>query len=375
MKRLLILLFVLFAAALFAEDDSGTKSAAQEKPQVEVVFVLDSTGSMGGLIEGAKQKIWAIATEIIQLTPTPEVRMGLLTYRDKGDDYVTKMFDITDDIDAIYGHLLTINAAGGGDGPESVNQALDEAVNKMEWSPKERNVYRVIFLVWDFPPHMDYQDDVKYPETCRKALEKRIIINTIQCGDERTCTPIWKEIAQKSEGEFVQMSQTGNVVAIETPFDKEIITENERLNGTVIIYGTARQRGAVMNKLEAASRASSSIQADRAVFNNIRGVGQAIQGRGDLLNDIIGDKELLDKVEELPEELQKMTVEEREKYVKEKQAERAEINTRIVELSKKRAEWLKTEGEKKRLEASADAPSFDKNVSEMLQRQWKAAAK
>jgi len=199
MKRLLILSVVLLVAVV-SVNDSNAQSEPSEKPQVEVVFVLDSTGSMGGLIEGAKQKIWDIASEIILQKPTPEVRMGLLTYRDRGDEYVTKMFDITDDLDAIYGHLQTIQAGGGGDTPESVNQALDEAVSKMEWSPKEREVYRVIFLVGDAPPHMDYQDDVKYPETCQKAAEKGIIINTIQCGNIPSCTPIWMEIAQKSKG-------------------------------------------------------------------------------------------------------------------------------------------------------------------------------
>ena len=52
------------------------------KPRVEVVFVLDSTGSMGGLIEGAKQKIWAIANGIVAQKPTPDVRFGLISYRD-----------------------------------------------------------------------------------------------------------------------------------------------------------------------------------------------------------------------------------------------------------------------------------------------------
>ena len=101
---------------------------AAGKPRVEVAFVLDSTGSMGGLIEGAKQKIWSIANSIIAQKPTPEVRIGLLTYRDRGDEYVTKRFDLTDDIDAVFRNLQSFAADGGGDDPESVNQALHEAV-------------------------------------------------------------------------------------------------------------------------------------------------------------------------------------------------------------------------------------------------------
>src|SRR4051794_27017765 len=89
-----------------------------EKPRVEVVFCLDTTGSMGGLIEGAKQKIWSIANQIAGGKPTPDVKVGLVAYRDKGDEYVTKVFDLSDDLDAIHGHLKTFSAGGGGDAPE-----------------------------------------------------------------------------------------------------------------------------------------------------------------------------------------------------------------------------------------------------------------
>ena len=371
MKRLFFPPLILTAIVALALEEPHSNPVAniqtQEKPQVEVVFVLDSTGSMGALIEGAKQKIWAIANEIIQQKPTPEVRMGLVTYRDKGDEYITKVFDITDDIDAIYGYLQSITAGGGGDVPESVNQALDEAVNKMEWSTKEREVYRVIFLVGDAPPHMDYQDDVKYPDTCKTAVEKHIIINTIQCGNEPSCTPIWRDIAVKSEGEFVQVAQTGNVVAVPTPFDKEIAAETAKLNATIIVYGSTRQQVEITSKLATSSTMSSSAQADRSVFNNFAS-GRAVQGRGDLLYDVVGDSSLLEKSAELPELLQNMSVDEREKYIKEKQQERDEINKTIGELSAKRAEWLVTEGKKQRLNASTGL-SFDESVAEMIQRQ------
>src|SRR5262245_22352391 len=87
------------------------------KPRVEVVFCLDTTGSMGGLIEGAKAKIWSICNQIAGGKPTPDLKVGLVAYRDKGDEYVTKVFDLSDDLDAIHGHLKTFKAAGGGDIP------------------------------------------------------------------------------------------------------------------------------------------------------------------------------------------------------------------------------------------------------------------
>ena len=87
----------------------------QEHPVIDVVFVLDTTGSMGGLIEGAKQKIWTIANEIAQTQPTPKIRMGLVGYRDRGDDYVTQETMLTEDLDEVYSALMEFEARGGGD--------------------------------------------------------------------------------------------------------------------------------------------------------------------------------------------------------------------------------------------------------------------
>src|SRR5262249_42420941 len=150
---------------------ADSKPAAQKPPKIEVVFCLDTTGSMGGLIEGAKEKIWAISNQIASGKPTPDLKIGLVAYRDRGDEYVTKVIDLTDDLDAIYGHLKGFKAVGGGDEPESVNQALHDAVNKIKWS-KDKQTLRIIFLVGDAPPHMDYKDDVKYPDTCKRAAER-----------------------------------------------------------------------------------------------------------------------------------------------------------------------------------------------------------
>src|SRR6185437_5014332 len=95
---------------------------------------LDTTGSMSGLIEGAKRKIWSIANSIVAANHGATIRFALVPYRDRGDQYVTKVFDLTDDIDAVFANLQTFRAEGGGDEPESVNQALADSVAKISWS-------------------------------------------------------------------------------------------------------------------------------------------------------------------------------------------------------------------------------------------------
>ena len=170
-----------------------TGPAPNERSRIDVVFVLDTTGSMGGLIQAAKEKIWSIATTLASAQPAPEIRMGLVAYRDRRDTYVTRVVDLSGDLDSMYATLMDFQAEGGGDGPESVNQALHDAVHRMSWS-QQSGTYKAVFLVGDAPPHMDYQDDVKFPVTLREAKANGIVVNTIQSGHDSSTTPAWPAV-------------------------------------------------------------------------------------------------------------------------------------------------------------------------------------
>ncbi len=335
-------------------------------PKVEVVFCLDTTGSMGGLIEGAKQKIWAICNQIAGGKPVPDLKVGLVAYRDKGDEYITKVFDLTDDLDAIHGHLKKFVAAGGGDEPEHVNQALHDAVHKVKWSTDKKTL-RIIFLVGDAAPHMDYTDDVKYPETCKKAVEKGIIVNTIQCGGSASCMKYWKDIAVKSEGSYAAIPQAGGVVAIPTPFDGKLAEINRGLADTTVTYGRPAFRMAAESKAADAKTLPTGAAADRAGFAGKSGKGAA---KGDLIDDLEEKKTDLKKLKEseLPEALKKLkTPKEREEYLAKMKKKRAELNKEAVELDKKRSAYIAEEMKKK----GKGKDSFDSSVLEMLRKQAK----
>ena len=172
----------------------------RQHPIIDVVFVLDTTGSMGGLIETAKEKIWSIATTMASAQQAPEIRIGLVAYRDRGDAYVTKVVDLSSDLDSVYATLMDFQAQGGGDTPESVNQALYDAVHNISWSRQEQ-AYQAIFLVGDAPPHMDY-NEMQYPEIVAAANEKGIVVNTIQCGEIASAIRPWTQIAKLGNGAF-----------------------------------------------------------------------------------------------------------------------------------------------------------------------------
>ncbi len=363
--RTLMAAAALSAAALtLGSTGAFAAPAGGARPRVEVAFVLDATGSMGGLIEGAKQKIWSIANSIISGKPTPVVKIGLMGFRDRGDEFVTRTLDLTDDIDAVFKALSALRADGGGDEPESVNQALSETVRRMSWSPGG-DVLKIVFLVGDSPPHIDYADDVKYPETCREAARRGIIINTVQCGDNPATTPFWNEIARLSEGAYVALAQTGNMQTVATPYDEEIARIGADLGATVVAYGRAEVQEQAREKAATAAAAPAPVAADRAAYNLASG-GKAILGSGDLVADSAEGKVDLSrlKADELPAEMRKMSGPERAAYVAKRQAERDALNTRLARLVAERASYL--DKELRRTSPSGRHDSFDAAVSAMI---------
>lgn len=345
-------------------------SSATERPavppRIEVCFVLDTTGSMGGLIEGAKAKIWSIANQMIAAKPAPRLKVALIGYRDRGDEYVTKVFDLTEDIDAVYANLQKFTANGGGDMPESVNQALEDAVEKIGWSA-ERDVLKIVFLVGDSPPHMDYADDVKHPDVCQRAVQKDLIINTVQCGGNTETTTVWQEIAARSEGSFVAIGQTGDMQVISTPVDKDLAELNVAIGATLVPYGHAAQRHLVAAKQAASEAASAPAAADRLAYNVASGRG--VQGVGDLVDDIKDGKVTLAslKPEDLPADLQNLTVEQQREFLRQKAEKRQQLQAQVGELLKRRQVFIDAELQK--LLQSGKGNAFDVQVGRMIHEQ------
>jgi len=344
----------------------ATAPATAPTPQIEVCFVLDTTGSMGGLIEGAKAKIWSIANQIIAAKPTPKLKLALIAYRDRGDDYVTRLFDLTDDIDAVYANLQTFQAAGGGDEPESVNQALHEAVTRLSWSP-DRAVLKLIFLVGDCPPHMDYPDDVKYAATCERAVKNDLTINTVQCGDHAATTPVWQDIARRGEGSYAAVGQTGDMRVVATPFDAELATLNAELGRTLVPYGSTERRAGVLTKQAASEVAAAPAAADRLRYTGT--AGRTVLGGGDLVDDLqAGRVKLAElKKDELPEAMRDLSEAQRSEFVKKQTEQRTQLQARVDDLLKRREAYL--DAEARRTQNADRGSAFDLRVAELIREQ------
>ena len=338
--------------------------------RVEVVFVLDTTGSMGGLIQAAKEKIWSIASTLAQAQQAPEISMGIVAYRDRGDAYVTQVVDLNRDLDSMYTKLMDFTADGGGDGPEAVNEALEAAVQRMSWS-QDQGTYRVVFLVGDAPPHMDYQDDVKYPQIAAAAAAKGIVVNTIQCGGLSDTVAPWQHIAALGHGRYFTVEQAGSAVAIETPFDSKIATLAAELDSTRLYYGSTEERAAMEAKVDATARlneeASVTARARRGAFN----VTQA--GAGNFL----GDRELVDDVAsgrvdvaavppaQLPASVAALPVDRQRELLAETAHKREELKRQIADLAAQRDAYIETRVE---ADGGADA-SLDQQIYEAVREQ------
>ena len=272
-----VALFGLTLAAVIYYPQLMAKNVPTQQPvqpravvhdaKVDVVFVLDTTGSMSGLIQTAKEKIWSIATTMASAQQTPDIRIGLVAYRDRGDSYVTKVVDLSGDLDSVYATLMDFQAEGGGDGPESVNKALYDAVHDISWSQDDQ-AYQVIFLVGDAPPHMDY-NEVQYPEIVASALDKGIVVNTIQCGDMPVTVAPWTQIASLGKGAFFQVEQAGGAVAFTTPFDEDIAELSARLDDTRLYYGTEDEKERMRAKVAATEKLTAGSTAASLVFRRM----------------------------------------------------------------------------------------------------------
>jgi uncharacterized protein YegL len=190
------------------------QSQAQEAlPRVDVVFLLDATGSMGDEIQAVKDRIREMISDIALGDPAPDVRFGIVAYRDRGDDYTTRVYPLTRDIDLIVDNLAEIEANGGGDYPESLNEGLHVAVQEMEWD-QASGVARLVFLIADAPPHMDYADDFDYRDEAEMAAQSGIVVHAIGAsGLDEEGERIFKEITANTQGEFQWLVYESRYVA------------------------------------------------------------------------------------------------------------------------------------------------------------------
>ena len=177
----------------------GAPSAAQ-RPRLDLVLMVDATGSMGDEIAKLKSSMRAMSQQISQLPGQPDICYGLVAYRDRGDAFITRTHDFTDDLGAFQGLLARVQASGGGDTPEALNEALHEVVHKLDW---RTDAARMVVMVADAPPHLDYGGP-QYDKDMQAALAKGIKLFAVGAsGLDPVGEYVFRQMAQYTAGRFV----------------------------------------------------------------------------------------------------------------------------------------------------------------------------
>ena len=160
---------------------------------VDLAFVLDTTGSMGEEIEAVKSTIRTVAAKLG--SDQTDVRIGLVEYKDRGDAEVTHAYPFSSDLAAFSRSVARLTAGGGGDYPEDMQAGLSLALDQLQWRPDA--TARIVVVIGDAPPHLDYQDERDYADAARRAAARGIKLYTVAAsGMDATGQIVMRQMAQ-----------------------------------------------------------------------------------------------------------------------------------------------------------------------------------
>jgi hypothetical protein len=312
-----------------------------DRPSVDVAILLDTSNSMDGLINQAKTQLWKIVQQFSDAEKagkTPLLRVSVFEYGNTrlpaSEGYIRQVVQLTDDLDKVSEALFGLKTSGG---DEYCGMVINEALSRLDWS-SEPNAYKAIFIAGNEP---FTQGSVDYQKSCTKAIQSGVVINTIHCGDYQAgIQGKWQHGAMLGEGEYLNIDQDRAVVHIKCPQDKIIIELNNELNKTYLWYGTRESRQAYSANQVAQDK--NALEASGGAGLGGRGLTKASgvysnAGR-DLIDTLQQDEAILAKldVEMLPDELQKMSADERKAHVSKLAAKRDELKKKILAVSKER---------------------------------------
>lgn len=333
MVRIVTICWMFFAAM---------GATAQERARMDIALLLDTSGSMDGLIEQAKAKLWDVVNDLATARHNgeiPELYVSLYHYGNSGlpasEGHIQQLVPLTRDLDKVSQELFALNTNGGN---EFCGQVIQTAHRQLAWGDGKDH-YKAIFIAGNEPFN---QGQVDYRKACQNAIADGIVVNTIYCGDQQEgVKTFWQEGANLADGSYMIIDHNQAIAAIEAPQDADILRLNQALNETYIAYGASGEtaksnqvaqdaNAATVNREVAVKRALTK---SSALYKN---------EEWDLVDAVKEDKVAVAEVEEeaLPAPMRDMSTEERTQYVTAKAEERQRIQTELQALKKARAEYV-----------------------------------
>lgn len=340
------------------------------RADIDLVLCLDTSNSMDGLINAAKQKLWDIVNTLAKAKPTPNLRVALYSYGNDGYDakkgWVRKELDFTTDLDKIFEKMFELRTNGG---TEYVTRVSHDAIVEQKWTANPKAL-KMIFVCGNEPANQDPTITLK--TVAEMAVKHGINLNTIYCGgaDDPDCKS-WRELASLARSQFSNIDQSRHV-AMATPFDKELAKFADDINKTYVPFG----------KLGKEASANQLMQTTNSAGLGLPNLAARVQSQAtsvyrnadwDLVDKRKEDKKFdLEKipVDQLSPNMQKMTPKERIAYLDEMQRQREEIQKKVLDLSRQRDVYLRTEMEK--LPLAEQEKRFDSAIQGTIRSQGKA---
>ena len=328
-------------------------TTVEEKPLVQMAILLDTSGSMSGLIDQARTELWAIVNEFIfakRNGKEPELQVALYEYGKSSlprkEGYIRMIVPFTTDLDKVSEELFALKTNGG---DEYCGWVIKEATQSLSWSNSPENL-KVIFIAGNEP---FTQGPVDYRQVCKAAVAKGIIVNTIHCGSAKAgIDGKWKDGAVLADGQYLNIDQSRKTIHVAAPQDKQIAELGEKLNETYIAYGrwgdVAMGRQTTQDQNAAAISKEAELQ--RAVTKSSPYYRNELW---DLVDAVNTNKVKLEDIreEDLPEKMRKMNKEERKAYIEAQAEKRVTIQQRIQELNEQRKKYVAEEMKKQQLQS------------------------
>jgi hypothetical protein len=317
-------------------------AAEEGQPVVQIAILLDTSNSMDGLIAQAKSELWRVVNEFVTAKrdgKRPEFQVALYEYGKNSipanEGYLRMILPLTTDLDEVSKQLFALTTKGG---DEYCGKVIRAAVEGLAWS-KSSDDLKLIFIAGNEP---FTQGDMDYRQSCKAAIEKGIIVNTIFCGaqSEGIATK-WQDGALLAEGKYMNIDQNRSTVHVDAPQDREIVRLGEELNKTYVPFGAQGQAGIQRQAAqEANARAAAPASAvERQVTKSSAFYRNAAW---DLVDAAKEGRAKLDelKTDDLPENMRKMSADERKAHVESQAGRRTELQGQINKLSEERKQYV-----------------------------------
>ena len=315
-------------------------SLPEERKPVDLVIALDTSGSMSGLIDSARQRLWDVVNELGQAQPMPDLRIALITFGTPrygaAGGFVNIDLPFTRDLDAVNQALFALGTDGG---DEYVARAIDTAVRQLQWSDRD-DALRLLFVAGNESAEQDPQITIK--AAAAMAAEHDIVVNTIYCGNEGdNIAGEWLKVATLAGGQYASIDQHAAAVAnVATPMDAELAQLNAELNNTYVAYGQAGEQH--RENQQAQDQNAAAMSAPAAASRTVAKASALYDATDwDLVDAYRAGKEV--EEEALPAPLQAMAPEAREEHMAELARKRETIKQQIAQLGEARSAYIAEE--------------------------------